>query len=162
MVEMRESSGNQQTEHRYYTIESLGPSSSTNGNELTFRVNDRIFPMVMQMKSISLPNEAERQVRIHAALGNPTRFRILEILSRNPESIVADIVKVLPIAQSTVSQHLAVLKEAGLIYGEDAGSGGRCCRIDVNALSTFAQQLIGWSHRVVANAGCLTSSKDAL
>ena len=67
------------------------------------------------MKPIDLDHDAAELVRIHAALGNPTRFRILEILSRNPESIVADIVNELPIAQSTVSQHLGVLKDAGLI-----------------------------------------------
>ncbi len=112
------------------------------------------------MKPIDLDRDAAELVRIHAALGNPTRFRILEILSRNPESIVSDIVKELPIAQSTVSQHLGVLREAGLIYGEDTASGGRCCRIDVNTLTAFAQQVVGWSHRMVANAGCLAPKRD--
>jgi ArsR family transcriptional regulator len=110
--------------------------------------------MVIHMKAVALTSDAAEMVRVHAALGNPTRFRILEILSRNPESIVADIVGELPIAQSTVSQHLAVLKDAGLIYGEDTASGGCCCRIDANALRTFAQWVVGWSHELVAAAGC--------
>ncbi len=113
------------------------------------------------MKSIELPSDAEQQVRVHAALGNATRFRILEILSRNPESIVADIVKELPIAQSTVSQHLSVLKDAGLIYSEDVASGGRCCRIDVTTLTAFVQQIVGWAHRMIANAGCLAPREEA-
>ncbi len=113
------------------------------------------------MKSVELPSDAEQQVRVHAALGNPTRFRILEILSRNPESIVADIVKELPIAQSTVSQHLGVLKGVGLIYSEDAASGGCCCRIDVTALAAFVQQVVGWSHQMVANTGCPAPREEA-
>jgi ArsR family transcriptional regulator len=111
--------------------------------------------MVIAMKPIELKTDAAEAMRIHAALGNPTRFRILEILSQNPESIVTDIVKELPISQSTVSQHLAVLKDVGLIFGEDTPSGGRCCRINAGTLSAFAQQVVGWSHRMVANAGCL-------
>ena len=110
--------------------------------------------MVIRMKPVELNANAERMVRIHAALGNPTRFQILEILSRNPQSIVADIVAELPIAQSTVSQHLRVLKEAGLIYGEESEGAGRCCRINADVLSQFAQHVVGWSHRMVTNAGC--------
>ena len=100
--------------------------------------------MVMQMKAIELSPEAERFVEILAALGNPARFRIMEILARNPQSIVADVVRELPIAQATVSQHLAVLREAGLIYGERDGAG-QCCRIDFAAVSEFAQAVIDWT-----------------
>jgi len=128
---------------------------------LDVRYIHRIIPMVIIMKTVSIPQDAEQWVRIHAALGNPTRFRILEILSRNPQSIVSDIVEALPISQSTVSQHLAVLREAGLIYGEEHPSRGRCCRINVKTLSAFAQHTVGWSHQMVANAGCLTSEGAA-
>jgi len=110
--------------------------------------------MVIAMKTVELAPEAETFVRVCAALGNPTRFRILEILSRNPESIVADIVAELPIAQSTVSQHLAVLVEAGLIYGRDADGGGRCCLIDPQALGQFVLRVVAWSHDLLAGAAC--------
>jgi len=115
--------------------------------------------MVIPMKSIELKPEAERFVQVCAALGNPTRYRILEILSTNPESIVADIVAELPIAQSTVSQHLAVLVEAGLIYGRDAAGGGRCCLIDPKSLGAFAQQAVGWSHELIVGATCRSEEK---
>jgi ArsR family transcriptional regulator len=108
--------------------------------------------MVMTMKDIELSAEASRLVQTYAALGNPARFRILEILARNPESIVADIVRELPIAQPTVSQHLRVLQDAGLIYDEGAGSGRCCCRIDADALSRFAQHVVGWSHKLLTRA----------
>ena len=105
--------------------------------------------MVIHMKPIELSPEDEQLVEIFAALGNPARFRILEILANNPESIVADVVRQLPIAQATVSQHLGVLKDAGLIYGERDGSG-QCCRIDFRTVSQCAQAVVDWSLRVTA------------
>jgi ArsR family transcriptional regulator len=55
------------------------------------------------------------------ALGHPARVKILRILVRKNACICSDIVDELPLAQSTVSQHLKVLKEAGLIRGEVDG-----------------------------------------
>lgn len=107
--------------------------------------------MVMQMKTIELSPEAERLVEIFAALGNPARFSIMENLARNRQSIVADIVRELPIAQATVSQHLAVLREAGLIYGERDGAG-QCCRIDFAAASEFARAVVDWTLRLAVRA----------
>jgi ArsR family transcriptional regulator len=54
------------------------------------------------------------------ALGHPMRVRILRILLER-EECVGEICGLLPIAQSTVSQHLKVLREAGLIHGEIDG-----------------------------------------
>ena len=55
------------------------------------------------------------------AIGHPARVRILRILARQKACICGDIVEELPLAQSTVSQHLKVLKQAGLIRGEVDG-----------------------------------------
>jgi ArsR family transcriptional regulator len=52
------------------------------------------------------------------ALGHPARVAIVRMLSRDGECVCGDIVSRLPLAQATVSQHLKVLKEAGLIQGE--------------------------------------------
>ena len=117
----------------------------------------RILPMVIVMKPIVLPGDIERKlVEIFAALGNPARMHILEILAQHPESIVADLVEQLPLAQSTVSQHLQVLQQAGLIYNETGGVR-RCCRIDVNVLAEFAQHVVGWTHSLATRTahGCL-------
>jgi ArsR family transcriptional regulator len=54
------------------------------------------------------------------ALGHPARLRILRHLKAAP-CCCSDIVRLLPLAQSTVSQHLKQLKEAGLIRGEIEG-----------------------------------------
>jgi ArsR family transcriptional regulator len=55
------------------------------------------------------------------ALGHPARVAILRHLMAQGECICGDIVSVLPLAQATVSQHLKVLKEAGLVRGEIDG-----------------------------------------
>lgn len=55
------------------------------------------------------------------ALGHPARVQIVRLLIRRAACICGDIVDELPLAQSTVSQHLKVLKEAGLIRGEIDG-----------------------------------------
>jgi len=55
------------------------------------------------------------------ALGHPARVQIMRLLVRREACICGDIVDELPLAQSTVSQHLKVLKEAGLIRGEIDG-----------------------------------------
>ena len=55
------------------------------------------------------------------AIGHPARVQILRILVRRTACVCGDIVDELPLAQSTVSQHLKVLKEAGLIRGEVDG-----------------------------------------
>jgi ArsR family transcriptional regulator, arsenate/arsenite/antimonite-responsive transcriptional repressor len=52
------------------------------------------------------------------ALGNPVRVSILQLLSKQSCCYHGDMAEELPIANSTLSQHLKVLKEAGLIQGE--------------------------------------------
>ncbi len=59
--------------------------------------------------------------RLAKALGHPARVAILRLLLRREACICGEIVKELPLAQSTVSQHLKLLKEAGFIRGEVDG-----------------------------------------
>ena len=56
------------------------------------------------------------------ALAHPARIAILQFLLKNQSCICGDIVEELPLSQSTVSQHLKELKEAGLITGEIEGA----------------------------------------
>ncbi|MDQ3048303.1 MAG: metalloregulator ArsR/SmtB family transcription factor [Bacteroidota bacterium] len=56
------------------------------------------------------------------ALGHPARIAILELLIKKNSCICGDIVTELPLSQSTVSQHLKELKDAGLIKGEIEGA----------------------------------------
>ena len=59
--------------------------------------------------------------RLAKALSHPARIAILETLAKKNTCICGEIVEVLPLAQSTVSQHLKELKDAGLITGEVDG-----------------------------------------
>lgn len=67
--------------------------------------------------------EADRALaRLAKAIGHPARVRILRILSRREAKVCSEIVGELPLAQSTVSEHLRILKEAGLIRGNQDGT----------------------------------------
>ena len=61
------------------------------------------------------------------ALSHPARIAILKVLAQRNECICGDIVDVLPLAQSTVSQHLKELKTAGLINGTIDGPRSCYC-----------------------------------
>jgi DNA-binding transcriptional ArsR family regulator len=56
------------------------------------------------------------------ALAHPARVAILQLLVKKQNCICGDIVNELPLSQSTVSQHLKELKEAGLIKGDIEGA----------------------------------------
>jgi DNA-binding transcriptional ArsR family regulator len=62
--------------------------------------------------------EQERLARYAKALSHPVRLYILELLNSQSCCYSGDLAEVLPIARSTLSQHLKELKEAGLIQGE--------------------------------------------
>lgn len=67
----------------------------------------------------------EEIARLAKALGHPARVKILRFLLEREECMAGAIADELPLAQSTVSQHLKVLREAGLIHGEV--DGARIC-----------------------------------
>src|SRR5215212_4944894 len=62
----------------------------------------------------------EELSRLAWALAHPARVKILRIL-RGRACVCGEIVEALPLAQSTVSQHLKTLKEAGIVQGEVEG-----------------------------------------
>ncbi len=59
----------------------------------------------------------EDLARLAKALGHPARVQIMRLLARQKTCMYGDIAEHLPLAQSTVSQHLKILKEAGLVRG---------------------------------------------
>jgi ArsR family transcriptional regulator len=90
------------------------------------------------MKTIeSLSAEEERAAAVFRALGNPARVRIVTELARRNACVTGDLVEVLPLAQSTVSQHLKVLKEAGIIRGTI--DGDPCYCLDPEAIQWLVQ-----------------------
>jgi DNA-binding HxlR family transcriptional regulator len=74
-----------------------------------------IFSMVGTLKSYTL--EDGKVARYAKALGHPARIVILRFLDKQCSCFAGNIAEQLPIAASTVSQHLNELKEAGLIQG---------------------------------------------
>jgi DNA-binding transcriptional ArsR family regulator len=69
----------------------------------------------------------ERVALLAKALGHPARVRIMRLLLECETCFCGELVERLPLAQATVSQHLKVLKEAGLIEGEIDGPRTSYC-----------------------------------
>jgi ArsR family transcriptional regulator len=61
------------------------------------------------------------------ALGHPTRVKILRLLAERQACVTGDLVAELPLAQSTISEHLRILRKAGLIQGEIEGPRTSYC-----------------------------------
>ena len=72
-------------------------------------------------KTENFTQQQLRLAQLAKALGHPARIAILDFLIRKNECICGDIVDELPLSQSTVSQHLKELKDAGIIKGEISG-----------------------------------------
>lgn len=73
------------------------------------------------LRPVEGPDADEELANYAKALGHTARVQIVRMLSRCCNCVCGDIVEELPLAQSTVSQHLKVLKDAGLIRGEVDG-----------------------------------------
>jgi ArsR family transcriptional regulator, arsenate/arsenite/antimonite-responsive transcriptional repressor len=89
-------------------------------------------------------SEREREAELAAlakALGHPARVRIVRLLLTRDACYCGDIVEELPLAQATISQHLRVLREAGLIRGEIEGPH-TCYCADRERLAVL-HQLVG-------------------
>lgn len=85
------------------------------------------------------------------AMCHPARIAILKILAQKNECICGQIVEVLPLAQSTVSQHLKELKNAGLINGTVEGARSCYC-INWKAFEKFNSEFNGlFNHLKVKN-----------
>ena len=73
------------------------------------------------------------------ALGDPTRLAILERLTDGPSAVV-DLARELPVSRPAVSQHLRVLKDAGLVVDQAVGNR-RIYRVDPDGLAGVRDQL---------------------
>lgn len=74
----------------------------------------------------------KKTARYAKAMGHPIRIYILELLSKQSCCYSGDLSEVLPIAKSTLSQHLKELKNAGLIQGETEPPKIKYCLIQEN------------------------------
>jgi ArsR family transcriptional regulator len=84
---------------------------------------------------------ADELARLAWAIAHPARVQILRLLIGRDACVCGEIVSCLPLAQSTVSQHLKILKESGLILGEVDGPKVCYC-VNETSLDKL-KQLIG-------------------
>ena len=99
-------------------------------------VGNPVYPM----ETGKLPIEAckERLAELSKGLAHPARVEIVRMLVNKPleeRCVCGDIVNALPLAQSSVSQHLKILKETGWIQGEI--DGPRVCYCTVEGISEY-------------------------
>ena len=83
-----------------------------------------------------------------AALGDPSRRAIIECLAERPRA-VGELAEDLPISRPAVSQHLRVLKEAGLVTDRVAGTR-RIYRLDPTGVAALRDQLDTYWNRALA------------
>ena len=84
-----------------------------------------------ELRALEGPEADEELAKLTKALGHPARVRILRMLSRKEARVCSQIVDELPLAQSTVSEHLRILKDAGLIRSSQDGPRiGYCINFD--------------------------------
>lgn len=95
------------------------------------------------MKTIELPTVVDEELLLMLrAIANPVRYRILQILAERGECQCGPLGDDLPIAPSTLSQHLKVLREAGLVQGTVDGPAVCYCRDEAR---------IAWLKRHIQN-----------
>jgi len=88
-------------------------------------------PPEMSLLSLESAAADDELAKLAKAIGHPARVRILRLLSRKEARVCSQIVDELPLAQSTVSEHLRILKEAGLVRcGQDGTRVGYCIDFD--------------------------------
>jgi ArsR family transcriptional regulator, arsenate/arsenite/antimonite-responsive transcriptional repressor len=91
-------------------------------------------------KDTEFPAADQRLAEVAAALSHPARIAILRLLAQRGTCICGEIVDELPLSQSTVSQHLKALKEAGLIRGDIEGPR-TCYCLDTQAFTAATDAL---------------------
>ncbi len=94
-------------------------------------------------KEARLSTRDVRLAQMLKALGNPIRFQIVKMLAERQACIANEIVETTPLAQSTVSQHLKVLREAGLIRGDVEGPA-TCYCLNPEGILWLKEQIEDW------------------
>lgn len=87
-------------------------------------------------------DKSEQLSQLCKALSHPARVRILETLLARDACYAGELVDEFPLAQSTISQHLKIMKEAGLIIGEVDGPR-RCYCVSARALNQLKKLVAG-------------------
>ncbi len=83
-----------------------------------------------------------RVLRMLRALANPARFRIVVLLAERKDCTSAQLAEMLPLAQSSLFEHLALLREVGLVQASSDGPNHYYC-LDPSVIDTLAAYLSG-------------------
>ena len=126
-------------------------------NNLRVSIINRNIAIQIQTMGLTKVEEftvRENKIAQYAkALAHPARVAIMEMLLKKQTCICGDIVDELPLSQSTVSQHLKELKNAGLIKGDIEGVK-TCYCIDVKEWQQAKQYLGGLLNTLVSTKKC--------
>ncbi|MGH2457334.1 MAG: ArsR/SmtB family transcription factor, partial [Chloroflexota bacterium] len=103
------------------------------------------------MKTLSRDQTAAeaRAVRMMRALASPVRFHLVEILAERKDCTASRLAQALSLAQSSLSEHLGALRDAGLVQtsGESAAATSRYYCLDPGAVDFLAAYLAGLGQR---------------
>ncbi|TDN36689.1 ArsR family transcriptional regulator [Hymenobacter sp. UV11] len=104
-------------------------------------------------KTAAFTTEQQQLARMAKALAHPARVAIIQFLARQKTCISGDIAAELPLARTTVSQHLQELKALDLIRGEIDGLTVCYC-LNTELLRQVQQQFTAFFGEATANAAC--------
>ncbi len=109
------------------TTASTSTQPSTTTPSAALPVADQRCCVPTLLDSPVTPPDDETLAAMAKALAHPARVKILRVLDARQACVTGDVVVEVGLAQSTVSEHLRILREAGLILGEIEGPRTRYC-----------------------------------
>ena len=109
------------------------------------------------MKNVTLPPTEERLAQIFRALGNPLRLQMVRYMAEHPQCITGDLVAATDLAQSTVSEHLKTLREAGVVAGTVEGPA-RCYCLNEDTLRWLREEVAALTQEL--EACCAPETED--
>lgn len=98
-----------------------------NESFIVFLISLFVKNRTVGMDTSIISEQQKKTARFAKALGHPIRVYVVQLLAEQSCCYSGDLSEVLPIAKSTLSQHLKELKEAGLIQGEIEGPRIKYC-----------------------------------
>jgi ArsR family transcriptional regulator, arsenate/arsenite/antimonite-responsive transcriptional repressor len=99
-----------------------------------------------------------RTAELAKALGHPARMQIIRMLAAQSECAGSEIFSGLPLAQSTISEHLRVLKDVGLVHARAVGTGMVYC-VEADLLGEFAAAI---DQIATTTPSCSSTEKDGV
>ncbi len=106
-------------------------------------------------RSETYPDDLVELAAVARALAHPGRLQLLEAIAARRSCVCGELVDLMPLAQSTVSQHLKELKEAGLVQGVTDGPR-TCYCVDEGKLAAVGATFA----RLFARLGCCAGSGE--